>query len=210
MAILRVSNSEVYATYSDINKITAPVGMEVGRFSYPESLQGKVAEMAIPLTQEGADFMFSDLSSSVEGMVRDAGFGYSYRRAAAYVPPKERGGTCSVSMAGDNQPGVSTAEMSESDLRPYAVPHRLRARNWHFSFASAFVKGIQLADDLQAMIYVTAGEWQRLDPNCLAWVIYPYGEPVIGLSFFDRKPNAEGGFDMDLIPDNPIQETMKY
>ena len=210
MAVLRVSTGEVYANYSDINKLIMPLGMEVGRFSYPEHLEARVASIAKPLTQEGVDFMFGELSSSVEEMVNNGDFNYAYRRAAVYIPPKEQGGTSSFSMAGDDQPGVSSAEMTASDLGNYMAPHILRANNWHFSFAGAFIKGIQMEDKRQAMIYVTAGEWQRLDPEILTWVVFPHGGPVIGLSFFDRKPDDNGAFETDVIPDNTILETMKF
>ena len=210
MAILRLSTGEVYTGYSDINELIVPAGMEVGRFSYPESIEAKVTATAKPLTQDGVDLMFGELSSSVEGMVKDTGFNHSYRRAAVYNPPKERGGTSSFSMAGDDQSEVSSAEVTASDLANYMAPHILRANNWHFAFAGAFVKGMQLEGNLQAMIYVTAGEWQRLDPNILCWVIFSHGEPVVGLSFFDRKPDGNGNFETDVIPDNAILETMKF
>lgn len=184
--------------------------MEVGRFPYPEALEGRVREMAKPLDQEGVELMFGELSSCVEGMVREAGFSYSYRRAGAYVAPKEQGGTSSFSMAGDDQPGVSSAEMTPTDLANYMAPHILRVNNWHFSFAGAFIKGMQLEDDLQAMIYVTSGEWQRLNPDVLTWVIFPCGEPVVGLSFFDCMPDENGMFETDVQADKKILEMMKF
>ena len=51
MAILRLSNGEVITGYSEINELIVPVGMEVGRFTYPEHLEAKVKEMAKPLDQ---------------------------------------------------------------------------------------------------------------------------------------------------------------
>ena len=69
---------------------------------------------------------------------------------------------------------------------------------------------MQLEGDLQAMIYVTAGEWQRLDPNILTWVIFSIGEPVLGLSFFDSQPDENGGFETDAMPDHTVLETMKF
>lgn len=210
MAILRLSNGEVVTGYSEINELIMPVGMEVGRFSYPDSLEAQVEAMAKPLNEDGAAFMFGELSAHVNSVVKDLDFNYSYRRAGIFVPAKEQGGTSGFSMAGDDQMQVASAEMTADDLANYMAPHILRANNLHFSFEGAFIKGMQLNEDLQAMIYVLAGEWQRLDPNILSWVVFPSGEPVVGLSFFDEKPNENGAHETDVFPDTKIIETMKF
>ena len=95
MAILRLSNGEVITGYSEINELIVPVGMEVGRFNYPDPLEAKVKEMAKPLDQDGAEFIFSELSANVAGVVKDLGFSYNYRRGGVFVPAKEQGGTSS-------------------------------------------------------------------------------------------------------------------
>lgn len=210
MAVLRLSTGGVVVGYSEINELIAPAGMEVGRFDYPDSLEDKVKAMAKPLTNQGAEFAFGELSSNVEGVVKDLNFNYSYRRAGVFVPPKEKGGISAFSVAGDNQPEVSSAELSTTDLSNYMAPHILRVNNLHFAFAGSFVKGMQLESGLQAMVYVTAGEWQRLDPNILTWVIFSHGEPVLGLSYFDGMPDENGGFETDVMPDHAILETMKF
>lgn len=210
MAVLRLSTGEVVVGYSEINELIAPAGMEVGRFVYPDSLENKVKAMAKPLTNDGAELAFGELSSNVEGVVKDLNFNYSYRRAAVYVPPKEQGGTGNFSLSGDDQSGVASMDVTASDMDNYMAPHILRVVNLHFAFTGAFVKGMQLEGDLQAMIYVTAGEWQRLDPNILAWVIFSCGEPVVGLSFFGDKPDANGLHETDVMADHPILDTMKY
>ena len=210
MAILRLSIGEVYATYKDINKIIAPAGMTVGRFSYSKSLEAKVAEMPKPLTKESLDLIFGEMSSSVEGMMNDANYRYASCRAAAYIPPKTQGGKCVFSMAFKGMTEAINTEMDESDLTDYKLPHVLRTNNWHFSFASSMAKGIQLADGVQCVIYITAGEWMRLDPTCFNWVIFPSGEPVIGVSYFGDEPNAEGRWETDVTPDHVVLETMQY
>jgi len=209
MAILRLSTGEVISGYAEINELIVPAGMEVGRFSYPESLETRVKAMAKPLTEDGAQLAFGALSSNVDGVVKDLDFSYSYRRAGVFVPPNKQG-LSSFSMAGDNNPAVSSAEMTASDLDNFKAPHILRANNLHFAYSGYFVKGMQLADDLQAMIYVTPGEWQRLDPNILTWVIFPIGEPVLGLSFFDGQPDENGEFETDVMPDHRVLETMEF
>ncbi len=210
MAILRLSNGELITGYSEINELIVPAGMEVGRFNYPDPLEAKVKSMEKPLNQDGAEFIFSELSANVESVVKDLDFSYNYRRAGIFVPAKEKGGTSAFSMAGDDQMQVASAEMTPADLANYMAPHILRANNLHFSFQGAFIKGMQLGSDLQAMIYVLAGEWQRLDPNILSWVVFPSGEPVIGLSFFDQKPNASGAHETDVFPDTEISGTVKF
>lgn len=210
MAILRLSNGEVITGYSEINELIVPVGMEVGRFTYPDTLEAKVKAMVKPLNQDGAEFMFNELSANVDSVVKDLDFSYNYRRAGVFIPAKEQGGKSAFSMAGDDQMQVASAEMTPADLANYMAPHILRANNLHFSFAGAFIKGMQLEGDLQAMIYVLAGEWQRLDPNILSWVIFPNGEPVVGLSFFDQKPDANGAHKTDVFPDTVISETVKF
>ncbi len=210
MAILRLSNGEVYVTYKDINKIIAPAGMTVGRFPYPEALEAKVAEMSKPLTKESLDLVFGEMASSVEGILKDANYSYAACRGAVYVPPETKGGKCAFSMALAGMEEPMNAEMNESDTSDYKLPHVLRTDNWHFAFASAFVKGMQLEGDLQAVIYVTAGEWQRLDSNILTWVIFTFGEPVVGLSYFADEPNAQGKWETDVAPDHVILDTMKF
>ena len=210
MAILRVSNGDVLTTYADINALIKPVGMEVGSFPYPDSLKDKVAAKTNPLTQDGLDFLFGEVSSSVEGVVRSLDFAYEYRRGAIYTPPKTEGGPSSFSMGGDDQPGVASLEVSAADLAGYTMPHILRAHNLHFCLSSSFIKGIRLSNDLQAVVYVLPGEWQRLDPNCACWVVFPSGGPGGGLSFFETVPGPEGMHETEVLPDLEVLETMKF
>ena len=210
MAVLRLSTGEVIIGYSEINELIVPAGMEVGRFAYPESLEARVKAMAKPLTGEGAELVFGELSSNVEGVVKGLDFNYSYRRAGVFVPPDEQGKS-SFSMAGDNNPEqVVCAEMTSSDLDNYKAPHILRANNLHFAYAGSFVKGMQLEGDLQAMIYITAGEWQRLDSSILTWVVFSIGEPVLGLSYFDAMPDENGSHPTDVMADHTIHESMNF
>ena len=210
MAILRLSTGEVYVAHKDINEILAPVGMTIGSFSYPETLRAKVASMEKPLTKEGIDLLFGELSASVEAVLSDENFEYSFRRAAVYVPPREKGGSSIFSMALAGQEEAASAEMPEAAMAAYRAPHVMKAANFHFSFASGFVKGLQLADGVQAVVYTTEGEWMNLDPTCFNWVIFPSGEPVVGLSFFDQEPDAEGQFETEVKADHLVQDTMLF
>lgn len=208
MAIARFSTGEVYASYSDINRLVAPV--QVGRFSFPESLEQKVNELMMPLTREGADLIFDNLDPNAETMMKKAGFDFSYRRVGCYVPPKTRGGECSFTLLQDDREEGVTAKMTEADLGAYLTPHNVHVNDWHFTYSGTIVKGLQLERDRQAVVYVTPGEWIRLASTALNWPIFAFGTPVIGLSYYDLEPNGEGGFEMDLHPDHPILETMTF
>ncbi len=210
MAVLRLSNGEVYISHEDINRILAPVGMTVGGFEYPEALRAKVAGMDKPLTKEGIDLVFGELAASVEGVLAAEGFEYSFRRAAVYVPPEVAGGSSIFSMALAGQEAAMSAEMPAAGLDAYRTPHVLKANNIHFSFANGFVKGLQLANGVQAVLYTTDGEWMRLTPTCFNWVIFPVGEPVVGLSYFDQEPDAEGQFETEVTMDHDILESMTF
>lgn len=208
MAIARLSTGEVFGSYSDINEVTAPV--QVGRFSLPESTKEKIGELTMPLTQEGGDYILSMLDPNAETLMKHEGFSFDYRRVGCYVPPSTRGGSCSFTMVNEGQAEAATAEMTEKDLVAYLTPHNVQVHDWHFTFSGAIVKGIRMEGDLQAVVYVTPGEWIRLAPSVLNWPVFAFGAPVIGVSYYDRVPNAEGGFDMDLHPDHPILESMKF
>ena len=208
MAIARLSTGEVYANYSHINELVKPV--KVGRFSLPEDVKEKINVLSKPLTREGADFILNNLDPNTETMMKNAGFSFSFRRVGCYVPPETRGGKCSFSILQDDMEEAATAEMTEADLGVYLTPHNVHVNDWHFTFSGTIVKGLQLAGDLQAVVYVTPGEWIRLAPTALNWPIFAFGAPVIGVSYYDREPNAEGGFNMDLHADHPIREAMKF
>lgn len=210
MAVLRLSSGEVYVDHADINEIIGPVGMTIGSFSYPQALRDKVEGMAKPLDKAGIDLLFGELSASVEGVLSERGIDYLFRRAAVYVPPAEKGGSSVFSMALAGQEEAASAEMPEEGLAAYRAPHTLKAHNIHFSFASGFMKGLQLADGVQAVIYTTDGEWMHLDPTCFNWVIFPNGEPVVGLSYFDQEPDADGQFETEVMADHPILDTMTF
>ena len=123
---------------------------------------------------------------------------------------RNQGERAIFSLAGDDQSGVAAMDVTRADIDNYMAPHILRENNLHFAFTGAFVKGMQLKGDLQAMIYVTADEWQRLDPNILTWVIFAYGEPVVGLSFFGSKPDANGMHETEVIANHSILESMNF
>jgi hypothetical protein len=77
-------------------------------------------------------------------------------------------------------------------------------------FGGAIVKGMQLGDDRQAVVYVTPGEWIRLFPSVLNWPIFPFGKPAIAVSHYDRQLNEMGWFDMDVLPEHEVLDTMRF
>ncbi|MCY3750391.1 MAG: hypothetical protein OXG54_03220 [Gammaproteobacteria bacterium] len=206
MAVLRVSSGKVYTTYNEINEILAPAGMTVGEFSYPKDLKAKVEQMDMSLPGKALDLMFGEVVESVEGVIKDEDFDYSCVRAGAGVPVN--GGTMFY-MAYKGQVAMSM-EMRDEDSDGYMVPHILRNNNLHFALVNAFVKGVQLEDGEQCVIYTTAGEWMNLTPECLNWVIFAVGAPAVGISFFDAEPDAQGEFDTEVRTDHAVLETMKF
>ena len=208
MAIARLSTGEVYTNYSDINALVKP--LQIGRFSFPAEVEQKVNTLTKPLTREGADYILSAIDPAAEDMMKDAGFDFTTRLVGCYVPPTTRGGACSFTSLKDDGSEAMVDNMTEDELTAYLTPHNVHVNDWHFTFSGAINKGVQLEGDLQAVVYVTAGEWMRLAPSILNWPIFPFGTAVIGLSYFDRDLNAEGYFDMDLHPDHAVVETMKF
>ena len=208
MAIARLSTGEVFTHYSDINELVKP--LQVGRFSFPLEVEQKINALTKPLTKEGVDYILDAVHSDAESVLEDAGFEFKSRRVGCYVPPETRGGECSFTRTREGQTEVDTVTMTEDDLTGYLTPHNVHVNDWHFTCSGAIVKGIQLEADLQAVVYVSPGEWIRLAPSVLNWPIFAFGTPVIGLSYYDRAPNADGKFDMDMYPDHPVLETMKF
>ena len=208
MAIARLSSGEVYANYSDINDLVKP--LQVGRFAFSAVVEQKVNALTKPLTREGADYILGAFDPEAESMMKDAGFDFKVRRLGCYVPPEKRGGDCSFTTLKDDQSAAEVESMTEDDVNAYLTPHHVQVNDWHFTFSGAIIKGIQLQGDLQAVVYVTPGEWISIAPTVLNWPIFAFGSPVIGLSYYDREPNADGDYDMELHPENKVMDSMLF
>lgn len=206
MAVLRLSTGQIYTTYKEINEILAPAGMTVGKFDYSESLQEKVATMDMALPTESLNLLFGEVADAVEGVVLAEEFKVACKRAGAGVPITD--GTL-FSIAYEGQSAMSM-EMKEEDAAAYLVPHILRSNNLHFALLNAFVKGVQLPDGSQCVIYTPAGEWMNLTPECLCWVVFAHGVPAVGISYFDTLPNDQGQFDTDVRADIDVLQTMRF
>ena len=209
MAIARLSTGEVYTDYSDINKIVNPV--QVGRFSLSEEVKQGVSNLNMPITKDGADYIFANFDPDAENLMKNEGFDFAIRKLGCYIPPVTRGGE-NVHFQGLMKAAgeIATDEMKEADLTAYLTPHNIHVNDWHFTFSGTIVKGIQLEGDKQAVVYVTPGEWIRLAPTVLNWPIFAFGVPVMAISYYDREVNKEGWFDMDLHPDHPIFESTRF
>jgi len=207
MAILRLSSGEIFSDFEGINKILAPV--EVGSFPLSEQAKKTVVEKSRTLNRESADFLLETLGDGELERMKAGGLNVKCNRVATYSPAQSEGGPCSFSMIyGDKKEAVSFS--AEGDvLAGYLVPHRFLAYDWHYCFEGSFIKGLQVNNDLQACLYNTAGEWMRLDPTVMNWPVFPESY-VVGVSFFDRLPNENGGYDMEHAPQHPILETMKF
>ncbi|MEM8496690.1 MAG: hypothetical protein AAF542_01625 [Pseudomonadota bacterium] len=206
MAILRVSTGKVYSTYQEINQILAPAGMTVGSFDYKDSLKEKVEAMDMELPASSLDLLFGEVAHAVASEVERLAFNAASKRAGAGVPIAD--GTL-FTMAYEGQAAMSM-EMKDADSAAYLTPHILRNNNLHFGLVNAFVKGVQLPDATQCVIYTTAGEWMNLTPDCLAWVVFAHGVPAVGLSYFDAVPDEQGQYEMDVRADHAVLETMKF
>ena len=207
MAILRLSTGKIFTDYARLNKIIAPV--EVDSFSLSEEAKNAVIEKTRTLNRESADFLLETLGDGELERMKTGGLDVKCNRVATYSPAQTEGGPCSFAMIfGDQQEAVAFS--AEGDvLAAYLVPHMFLAYDWHYCFEGSMIKGLQVNDDLQACLYITAGEWMRLDPAVMNWPVFPNSN-VVGVSFFDRLPNENGGYDMEHAPEHPILESMKF
>ena len=206
MAIARISSGEIYSTHEEINRVAAP--LQVGSFNLPAEVAAKAVGLPMPMQQEGAEFLLENLDAEAVSMAEKDG--YVYRRAGCYVPPREKDGPCHF-CTNDLTSGHVSAELSEADLKAYSTPHHVLAGDLHFVFSGLIIKGLVLKDGLQAVVYVQAGEWIRLNQTILNWPIFPAGVPVTAVSYFDRQPNPDtNNYDMDLHPEVEVLPEMIY
>lgn len=202
MAIARISTGDVLGAIEDINAAVAPT--EVGRFDLSDELARGVAALPMPLTQEGADFILERFDSTLDARMRAEGF--TYRRVGCLVPPRGKESMMGFSL----KPGPE-GERPADEMKAGQTPHRTHVNECHFVLSGAIMKGLQLDDGRQAVVYVTAGEWMRLHEVTLNWVVYPAGQPVNAVSYYDREPHTEDmRYDMTAEPDHRILETMTF
>jgi hypothetical protein len=206
VALLRLSNGRVYTTLNDINRIVAPLSL--GTFAMPQAVRDRIAKFSQPISKADAVFLLENLDPNAVRMVTEEGF--TYRRVGNVVPsPSEDGTFAFLQRTEDTPADAPPAARSAKEIRDYLVPHHVQVNDWHFVFSGAIIKGLQIRQDLQGVVYCQAGEWIRLNPSLLNWPIFPYGEPTVAISYFDRS-FAGGPFKMDLKPEVKVLEGMSY
>ncbi len=202
MALLRLSDGNVYTTHEDIGPHIGSV--RIGTFDYPQTVREKVAKLAVPLTEDGANYILDNLDAVAVKNVTNAGL--IYRTIGCVIPPRTSGGEF-VFAFGVTAKDTSPQQKTPAEMKAYLTPHAVQVTDWHFCMSGAFVKGLQLEGSLQGLLYVQPGEWIRLNANVKNWPVFPSGQPTIGVSFFDKKPGSFGQID---YPEFKVRPEMTY
>jgi hypothetical protein len=203
MALLRVTDGRVLTAIDDINAVVKP--MEIGRFPFDDALRQRVNALPQPLSAQDAKSIVTLLDPSVRNKLKAEGY-VSWRLGNVLA---EDGGSYAFHQhfeTGESGAGKKSAQ----EMKEYLTPHYVLVNDIHFVFTGAIIKGVQLDSGLQAVCYVEAGEWIRLGPTILNWPIFPSGEAITGLSFFDQPAVPGKPWKMDLRPDVKVQPTMLF
>lgn len=203
MAVLRLSDGRVYTAIDDINAIVKPT--EIGRFPFDDALRERVDAFAQPLSDEDARSIITLLPAAVREKLKDQGF-ISWR--LGNVAAQEDGSYAFRQQFESGESGGS--QKSAQEMKDYLTPHYVLVNDIHFVFTGSIIKGLQLEDGLQGVVYVEAGEWVRLGPTILNWPIFPSGQAVTGLSFFDQVASPTQPWKMDLHPEVQVDPTMLF
>jgi len=205
VALLRLSNGQVYTAIEDINRIVAP--LSIGKFNVSDDVLARVKGFAHPLSHADAMYILDNFDADTVKALEAEGF--AYRRVGNVVPsPSGDGSFQFVQRAEGGDPDAPPAARSPKEIADYLIPHYVQVNDWHFVFSGAIIKGVQLEGDLQGVVYCQAGEWIRLNPTILNWPIFPYGEPTAAVSAFDRPFDTP--FEMDLHPETEVRPDMLY
>lgn len=202
MALLRLSNGRVYPTIEDISSRIGTV--RIGKFDYPDSFRREVEALPMPLTDEGIDFITSNLDPEAVGLASAEGL--VHRRIGCVIPPKKDGDPFAFAF-GKTAREFTHRTGPEDEVRNNLTPHVQEAIDWHFVMSGAIVKGLELGDGLQGVLYVQAGEWICLNPKAVNWVVTAMGQPTIGISYFNMEV---GSFKQVNYPDVNILPDMRF
>lgn len=203
MALLRLSNGRIYTTFEDINRLVAP--LSVGAFKVSDEVLRKASGFSHPLSKGNATYLLNNLAAEDRAMVE--GLGFTHRRVGEVIPKGD--GTFLMALTYESQDEQAPpAVLSAKEIAEYLTPHYVHANDWHFVFSGAIVKGVQLEDGMQGVVYCPAGNWIRLAPTVLNWPIFPWGEATAAISCFDRP--CEEPFHMELHPEVAILPEMRF
>ena len=202
MALLRLSNGDLYADNASINRLVAP--LEIGRFNIDQAFLDEVQAMKGPINQKEAMRILKSLDQETEAKLEAGKF--VHRRVGNLIAKPDGGYSMCLRFEGGSDE-TPVAEFSKETMQNYLTPHYLRVNNWHFLYAGTIVKGLQLTPELQGMVYIFPGEWMRLDPNVLNWPVFCKGPGTVALSCYDL-PVEEHKF--DLHPELKVMPEMCY
>lgn len=201
MALLRLSDGRVYVTHEDIAPRIGSV--RIGKFDYPEAARREVEALSMPLTDEGIDVATSKIDPAALALANSEGF--VHRRIGCVVPSKQDDGPFTFAF-GPTAAEYRLFEQPIEDVISKLRPHIVDVPDWHFVLSGAIIKGLQLEDGLQGVLYVTEGEWICLTPKAVNWVIASQGQPTIGISYF---PKPLGAFQQVDFPEVQILPNMR-
>lgn len=199
MALLRLSNGTVYTTHEDIAPLIG--AMTIGYFDYPEDAKRKIAKIALPPTEEEERLIFDSVDPKALKALETEGI--RHRRLGVIAAPKNDGAGFFLAFG----PSIKEAHISDkADMSKLRV-HANSVNECHFVMSGAITKGIELGDGLQGVLYLLPGEWMRLNDKCVVWSIVSYGEPTVGVSYFDQPP---GTFETKDFPEVEIKPEMSF
>ena len=203
MALLRVSDGRVFTAIDDINAIVKP--MEIGRFPFDEALRERVNALSQPLSPEDARMIVNFLDPSVRKKLKSEGY-ISWRLGNILAEDNGNYALHQHFESGEAGAGKKSAQ----EMKEYLTPHYVLVNDIHFVFTGAIIKGVHLENGLQAVCYVAAGESISLAPSILNWPVFPSGQAITGLSFFDQTASPGRPWKMELHPEVQVQPTMLF
>lgn len=200
MALLRFSDGRVYCAAKDINPVIAP--MTLGTFPVGEKTLERLAATKMPPSRDAATFFVEAIGPAQRQWLESEGF-ISWRVGSAFETGDSAFGAYHHFQNGDSGGRNFTGEQ-----RP--IPHTMEVDDIHFVFSGAVVKGFELENGLQGVIYVQAGEWLRVGPEVLCWPVLVSGQPTIAVSFYSKVATAQGGWKRNDQPSHKIDPAMRF
>ncbi|WP_434694913.1 hypothetical protein J3P89_16275 [Pseudomonas sp. Z1-14] len=202
MAILRMFNGDVYADIDSINRIIGP--MEIGQFNVDSAFLREVRSWSSPIRQDQAERVLKSLDADTEAAL--VGGGFDHRRVGNLVANDNGGFSMCVRFLGGDA-DAPVAELSKETIQNYLTPHHLLVNNIHFLFAGLIAKGLQLKNGQQCVVYLSPGEYMRLNHEVFNWPIFSQGAGTVAVSCYDL-PVEEHKF--DLHPELTVPTEMRF
>jgi hypothetical protein len=203
MALLRLSDGRVFTAIEDINAQLSP--MKIGAFGFSEAERTQVDAMDKPLSTESAKAIVAMLDPELRASLAAEGLG-SWRLGNVV---ENADGSFGFYLWYENGE-TGTGQQSAEDMRQYRNPHRDDVEDIHFVFSGSIIKGAQLDNGLQGVVYVQEGEWIRVGSKAVNWPVFPAGKSTIGLSFFSKPATSTLKSGRESFPDLEILAGMRF